>query len=205
MKQNFSIRKAVLIFIFILSILWLNSIQVHADDYIPNDIVEATEKASDIFGVPRDNILAMIMVENRQFNKYAKSYNTNGTYDSGIAQINSSNLKDFKNVGFKDINDINDNIQYATLKLKYASDVYDNWHQVYMVYNMGGAGAKRAFNNGVYSTGYSNKVMNYLENIDSYISPEYNKLKNESVEIVSLLFIVEEQNLPLFVDWQYYL
>lgn len=161
---------------------------------IPDHIIKSAQKSSETHGVPKENILAMILVENPEFKENLKHTNTNGSVDYGISQINSCNLKEFKSLGYTDIFNVDQNIQYGTLKLKWAYDKYQNWEQAYMVYNMGDGGASRLFKKGIYSSKYSRKVMDKLYNINQYIPEKYQSddldqvIIQENTPIDSILF-----------------
>ena len=155
---------------------------------VPNQVIIAVQTASEKFNIPAQYILAMLCVENGKFDPNLIHYNNNGTHDIGYAQINSSNLSDFAASGFKDVYNIDDNIQYGTLKLKYAQNVYgDDWHKIYMVYNMGGQKAKVFFANGTTQTKYSQKAINIALDIGKYFD-EQSKKESLSKELQYPLF-----------------
>ena len=132
--------------------------EVETPVIIPAEIYETAVFASDKFDVPVENILAMILVENRNFDVKLRS----STRDSGMCQINDAILKDFYSCGFKDVYKLQENIEFGTMRLKWAYDKYRNWHKVYMVYNMGERRAKRLFQKGIVQSRYSKKCMQYL-------------------------------------------
>ena len=76
--------------------------EVETPVIIPAEIYETVACASDKFDVPVENVLAMILVENRNFDVKLRSK----TRDSGMCQINDAILKDFKACGFKDVYDV---------------------------------------------------------------------------------------------------
>lgn len=47
---------------------------------------------SGIYNIPAEIVIAIMKTETQSFNTEAVNYNSNGTYDSGIMQINSSNI-----------------------------------------------------------------------------------------------------------------
>lgn len=134
------------------------SAEVETPVIIPAEIYETAVFASDKFDVPVDNVLAMILVENRNFDVKLRSK----TRDSGMCQINDRILKDFYSCGFKDVYNLQENIEFATMRLNWAYDKYRNWNKAYMVYNMGDGRAKRLFRNGTVRSRYSKKCMQYL-------------------------------------------
>jgi len=112
--------------------------------------------------VTYEEALAVMMTENPSFNTKALNYNDNGTVDTGLFQINTVNINWLKDLGITDLKDPYQNITagvYILNSLKYEG------HQKYMSYNMGEAGARKKINSGIYSTGYSNKVINTIDEI----------------------------------------
>ena len=134
------------------------SAEVETPVVIPGEIYEATVFASDKFDVPVENIVAMILVENRSFDSRLRSK----TRDSGLSQINDSILKDFYSCGFCDVYDLQENIEFGTMRLKWAFDKYHDWNKAYMVYNLGDGRSKKLFRKGTVQSRYSRKCMEYL-------------------------------------------
>lgn len=88
------------------------------------------------------------------------------TDDYGLMQINKVNHKHLKEeLGVKDFLDASQNIMSGMYILKVLFEKYEEPHKVLMAYNMGEAGASRLWDNGVYSTEYSNKV---IKNANKY-------------------------------------
>lgn len=141
------------------------SIKIEQPIVIPEEIWESAQISSEKFDVPTENIIAMILVENRDFNPKLRSK----TSDSGLCQINDGVLKDFYSCGYKDVYDIQQNIDFATMRLKWANESYNNWHQTYMVYNMGSPKAKKLFKKGIVKSKYSKKCMKFLSIKDTWI------------------------------------
>lgn len=133
--------------------------EVETPVVIPSEIYETTVFASDKFAVPVENVLAMILVENRNFDTKLRS----STRDSGMCQINDSILRDFKSCGFHDVYNVEENVEFGTMRLKWAYDKYRNWNKAYMVYNLGEGRAKRLFRKGTVQSKYSKKCMEYLK------------------------------------------
>ncbi len=134
------------------------SAEVETPVIIPAQVYETAVFASDKFDVPVENVLAMILVENRSFDSRLRSK----TRDSGLSQINDSILKDFYSCGFCDVYDLQENIEFGTMRLKWAYDKYRNWNKSYMVYNLGDGRAQRLFRKGTVQSRYSRKCMEYL-------------------------------------------
>lgn len=137
----------------------------------PPRIERAVVNASKRHDIPAKYIFAMILVENDEFNPYLRS----GTQDSGITQINDALLDDFYSAGFEDVYDIEDNVEFGSMRLKWAYEKYQDWHQAYMVYNMGEGRAKKLFRKGIYQSRYSRKAMKKLSKRDGWV------LENPSV------------------------
>ena len=152
--------KRYLIAVSILVLLCFKTVsaEVETPVIIPAEIYETAVFASDKFDVPVENVLAMILVENRSFDSNLRSK----TRDSGMCQINDSILKDFYSCGFKDVYNVEENVEFGTLRLKWAFDRYRDWNKAYMVYNMGEGRAKKLFRKGTVQSRYSRKCMEYL-------------------------------------------
>ncbi len=152
--------KRYLIAVSILVLLCFKTVsaEVETPVIIPAEIYETAVFASDKFDVPVENVLAMILVENRSFDSNLRSK----TRDSGMCQINDSILKDFYSCGFKDVYNVEENVEFGTMRLKWAFDRYRDWNKAYMVYNMGEGRAKKLFRQGTVQSRYSRKCMEYL-------------------------------------------
>ena len=152
--------KRYLIAVSILVLLCFKTVsaEVETPVIIPAEIYETAVFASDKFDVPVENVLAMILVENRSFDSNLRSK----TRDSGMCQINDSILKDFYSCGFCDVYDLQENVEFGTMRLKWAFDRYRDWNKAYMVYNMGEGRAKKLFRQGTVQSRYSRKCMEYL-------------------------------------------
>lgn len=152
--------KRCLMIVSILFLLCFNDVfaEVETPVIIPAQVYETAVFASDKFDVPVENVLAMILVENRNFDVKLRSK----TRDSGMCQINDSILKDFYSCGFKDVYNLQENIEFGTMRLNWAFDRYRDWNRAYMVYNMGEGRAKKLFRKGTVQSRYSRKCMEYL-------------------------------------------
>ncbi len=152
--------KRYLIAVSILVLLCFKTVsaEVETPVIIPAQVYETAVFASDKFYVPVENIVAMILVENRSFDTELRS----STKDSGMCQINDGILKDFYSCGFCDVYDLQENVEFGTMRLKWAFDRYRDWNKVYMVYNMGEGRAKKLFRKGTVQSRYSRKCMKYL-------------------------------------------
>lgn len=152
--------KRYLIAVSILVLLCFKTVsaEVETPVIIPAEIYETAVFAADEFDVPVENVVAMILVENRNFDVKLRSK----TRDSGLCQINDSILKDFYSCGFCDVYDLQENVEFGTMRLKWAFDRYCDWNRAYMVYNMGEGRAKKLFRKGTVQSRYSRKCMEYL-------------------------------------------
>ena len=131
----------------------------------PPRIERAVEMATKKHPIPAKYVFAMILVENDRFDPYLRSR----TRDSGITQINDANLGDFHSAGFEDVYNVEENVEFGTMRLKWAYDKYHDWNKAYMVYNMGEGRAKKLFQKGIYETKYSRKAFSKLANQDNWV------------------------------------
>nr|DAP27546.1 MAG TPA: Transglycosylase SLT domain [Caudoviricetes sp.] len=153
--------KRYLMVVLILFLLCFTNVfaEVETPVIIPAQVYETAVFSADRFGVPVENVLAMILVENRNFDIRLRSK----TKDSGMCQIKDGILKDFYSCGFNDVYNLHENIEFGTMRLKWAYDKYRDWNKTYMVYNLGDGRAKRLFQKGLTQSGYSRKCMEYLK------------------------------------------
>lgn len=157
----------------------------------PPRIERAVISASKKHDLPAKYVFAMILVENDEFNPYLRSK----TKDSGITQINDALLEDFHSAGFEDVYNVEENVEFGTMRLKWAFDKYQNWHQAYMVYNMGEGRAKKLFKQGIYESKYSRKAMRKLENRDHWVLENPSAI-GRKYEVVVLPGLLAENPLP---------
>ena len=98
------------------------------------------------------------------FNNDAINYNDNGSVDIGLFQINECNYTWFEDLfGSFDPTDIYDNINGGIHFIKYSMKFASSPYCYFMVYNLGPTGAKRLWKKDIYSTKYSRKIVNYVE------------------------------------------
>lgn len=114
-----------------------------------------TAEMCDLYDVPLELAYAVMQVESG-FTVAAHS----STGDYGLMQINSINagwLED--ELGVTNLLDAHQNIQAGCYMLgKYLSEYEGNVNCALMAYNLGTAGAKKAWSAGTYSTAYTDKV-----------------------------------------------
>ncbi len=159
-----NIKRCILVVSILFLLSFCNVFAVETPVVIPHDVYETAVFSAERFDVTIENVIAMILVENRNFDSRLRS----STRDSGMCQINDTILKDFYSCGFKDVYDLQENIDFGTMRLKWAYDKYRDWHRAYMVYNLGDGRAKRLFRNGTIQSRYSRKCMEYLKIKDKW-------------------------------------
>ena len=171
--------KRCLVVVLILFLLCFTNVfaEVETPVVIPSEIYETAVFAANKFDVPVENVVAMILVENRNFDVKLRSK----TRDSGITQINDANLGDFHSAGFEDVYNVEENVEFGTMRLKWAYDKYHDWNKAYMVYNMGEGRAKKLFRKGTVQSRYSRKCMEYLSINNKW------KIRSEDGRLYTLL------------------
>lgn len=162
--MNKKYRVMVFLISMMMSVLCLNrcfaeQIKIETPVEIPSDVYESAVLAGLKHKVDVEYILAMILVENRDFDRYLRSK----TKDSGMVQINDSILKDFYACGFGNVYDLDENIEFGTMRLMWAYNATKDWHKTYMIYNMGSPRAKKLFKKGITQSKYSKKAMAYVK------------------------------------------
>ena len=122
-------------------------------------IEKAVAYYSAIYHVDGDLVLAVIDGES-EGDTQAFNTNRNGTHDSGLMQINSCNHKWLsEELGITDFYDPEQNIHSGVYILSLLTAKYDDYHRVLMSYNMGEKRTKELWQQGIYSSRYSKKVM----------------------------------------------
>jgi len=117
------------------------------------------------YGVDYIEALAVMTVENSQYDPNLKYKNKNGTIDYGLFQINNSNREWLKKeLG---ITDLLDPYQNITAGVYILSDLGNRLkgHKKYIAYNMGESGMKKYISRGNNTTRYSRKVMETYEKL----------------------------------------
>jgi soluble lytic murein transglycosylase-like protein len=105
--------------------------------------------------VPFDLFLSLIKTESN-FNKYLVS----DTNDYGLCQINIICLEYLNRVqGTTDLLNPYQNINAGIYFVSKYWRMYHDWNMVLMSYNLGESGANGYFDSGVWSTGYSQRVL----------------------------------------------
>jgi len=134
---------------------------IEEPDFEPYDIPLSAELQLYTFdlceerGLDFEIVLALMYAES--------SYRPNiisRTNDYGLMQLNRVNHKWLRTeLGITDFLDAEQNIDAGTFLLMNISEKYPDTHKMLMAYNFGEAGAKRHWNNGVYSSRYSRKIV----------------------------------------------
>jgi soluble lytic murein transglycosylase-like protein len=123
--------------------------QPWADVPLNDDVQEYLHKMCEDNNLAYSFIIALIETESN-FN----SDSVSGTDDYGLLQINACNHKE----GF-DYLDPYDNITMGIEMLSDLAEKYGDVESVLMAYNLGEAGAKKLWSQGIYSTDYTKKVL----------------------------------------------
>lgn len=140
--------------------------EIKAQYYYPNiglskDLQFHTYVACKRYGVDYKLALSVMYAES-SFQVNAKNSNDNKTTDYGLMQINTVNLEKFYQMGYKDIMNPYANIEYGVYILSQREKVFDDIHHVVSSYRWGIQGFK---NLKVDKTKYSNKIVNYKQNL----------------------------------------
>ena len=92
------------------------------------------------------------------------------TNDYGYMQINKINHQWLTDtLGVTDFTDPYENIRAGVFVLRKLFERYQDTNMVLMAYNMGEDGAARLWDKGIYSTEYTEKIMNYQEQFNDQL------------------------------------
>lgn len=140
---------------------------VQSSDFVPlkcalsDDLQEYTFYMCQAYYIDFDFAMALMFTES--------SFRTDvvsKTNDYGLMQINSINHNELKDkLGITDLTDGYQNIRAGLYILRGLFEKYDDEAKVLMAYNMGEYGASVLWKNGVYTTSYTNKI---LDKADEY-------------------------------------
>lgn len=122
-------------------------------DVLNPELQEFMQAACKNYGVPFALALAVAGQES-QFDPDAVS----DTDDYGLMQINSINFSWLREQGIEPLT-YKGNIEAGVLMLSKALEQYSDYKCALMAYNCGDEGAKRLWEQGIYSTAYTDKVM----------------------------------------------
>lgn len=123
--------------------------QPWADIPLSNDVQEYIHTLCEEYNLAYSFIIALVATESN-FNSDIIS----ATDDYGLMQINACNHRD----GF-DYLDPYDNVTMGIEMLSDLAEKYSDVESVLMAYNLGEAGAKELWKQGIYSTDYTKKVL----------------------------------------------
>lgn len=179
-------KQIILTFLFAFLLTFLITSQAHADEPVAGidlltpylaeiptlqqlkdelTIEEAINEYGTKYEVDTDLIKAIIFCESGG-KVTAKNKNKNGTYDSGLMQINSFNYEWLREeLGITDFFDIKQNIHCGVYMLSKLLDKYSDLHTVLMAYNMGETQTLRLHKKGIYSSQYSKKIIKIYEGL----------------------------------------
>lgn len=138
------------------------SVQVF-DIALSVELQQYTYEVADSYGVKEyyPLILSLMWVESRY-----RTDSISKSSDYGIMQINKCNHSWLREeLGITDFLDPEQNIQAGIRILSEYLITYNDEHRALMAYNMGVSGAKRQWNKGNYTSSYSRKVMNALDEL----------------------------------------
>ena len=129
------------------------------------DVLDFLSEQCELRGVPVALALAVIETES--------GYDADAVSEDGkcvglmqIHEINYGWLEEHFGDAW-DAEDPCDNIEAGLYILAGYLDKYEDMHKALMCYNMGQAGAKRAWKKGVYSTKYSRKIVARMEELEA--------------------------------------
>lgn len=132
---------------------------------LPDELQEFTYYLCEAYYLDFEFVMAVMYTESK-FNAAAIS----STNDSGLMQINACNHAELSSaLGVTDFTEPYQNIRAGLYILRRLFEKYDEPSMVCMAYNMGEYGASVLWDNGVYSTSYSQKV---LAKMDEYTAAQ---------------------------------
>ncbi len=128
-------------------------------------------------GVDPDLIFC-IMWRESNFNPNEIGRNSNGTYDYGLMQINSSNFSFLsQKVGITSMNDLLDPYKNIDCGVYYISSYmrkYNDINKALMCYNLGEGGAQKKWSQGIYYSSYSKSIIERMGQyylVENYTMP----------------------------------
>lgn len=150
--------KRILQILIIVIISFTLNLTVNAKDeleevYLSPKDYETSMILCEEYNIPFELFVALMYTESR-FNPKEVNYNSNGTYDTGICQINSCHIKELEKLNLN-ITNTEDNMRYACIILSSYLIEFKSEYKALQIYNSGIGG----FKNG-YGEKYAAKVMN---------------------------------------------
>lgn len=136
--------------------------EIQATEFTVSDKIPLSDELQEflwyickIYNLDYHLVLAIIDVESG-FNSNALSYNNYGLMQ--INEVNHKWLQDELLIGEDFLNTYN-NLLAGCYMLHQINQKYDNYEKTLMVYNIGESGANKLFKQNIYSTSYTNKVL----------------------------------------------
>ena len=130
-------------------------------------------------GLDPDLIFCIIWRESN-FNPNEIGRNSNGTYDYGLMQINSSNFSFLsQKVGITSMDDLLDPYKNIDCGIYYIASYmrkYGDMNKALMCYNLGEAGAQNKWKQGIYYSSYSKSIIERMGQyylVENYTMPRY--------------------------------
>ena len=114
----------------------------------------------DRYGVDYELVLGVMFAES-SFRQKVTNKNLNGSIDYGLMQINDINLEKFKDMGYTDIMNPYQNIEFGVYLLSQRQNNFKDEHAIISSYKYGVNGYKKLVNKGYKTTDYSIKVLSY--------------------------------------------
>lgn len=143
----------------------LEDIMPEYDIPLSKELQEFTYSKCKEYEVEYELILAIMKTESN-FKSNTVSKNSKSNFDKGLMQINTIHKKNFRKLGFTDMLDPYQNIEYG---IRYFAELYHkfngNEHYSLSAYNKGEFGWSKLLKRGITSTKYSRKVLKNKEKI----------------------------------------
>lgn len=134
---------------------------VKSSDFVPldcalsEDIQEYTYYMCQAYYIDFDFVMALMYTESS-----FRADVVSGTKDYGLMQINARNHEELEDkLGITDFTDAYQNIRAGLYILRGLFEKYDDAARVLMAYNMGDYGASLLWEQGIYYTTYTNKIL----------------------------------------------
>lgn len=127
------------------------------------ELFEVVVRECNASGIPINAALAIMKTETQSFSASAVNYNTNGTYDSGIMQINSSNIYTFaKKYNCPEFaNDPHNAVNNITVGIRFFSELYNEYYSIYQSDVKALLAASGAYNRGQYNQDKYKNIYEY--------------------------------------------
>ena len=133
-------------------------VPVHLDIPLSPELQDYTMELSAEFGICYDLVFAMMFVEST-----FRDYIVSRTNDYGLMQINRVNHGWLRvDYGITDFLCARQNIFAGILMISRLYETYEDLHMALMAYNMGQAGARRRWNQGFFTSTYSERVIRIM-------------------------------------------